>query len=116
MGRDAQTTSHQGLRAWFEVLRAERNGHLPRYWVREPYDSVHCSHPDCTRLTASELSPTSWEERLRDGTLYLFAFRHGGRCPWMQHVDDMSQNGFTTKPLERAYVYWAQLKHKLNHK
>ena len=116
MNNNVQTPSHEGLRAWFEVLRTSRDGRMPKYWVDQVHGSIHCSYPKCKNLTTRELRTTSWEERQQNGTNYLYAFRHSNSCPWMQHVDDMSRNGFTTKPLERAYVYWTQLKHKLNHK
>lgn len=116
MGRDAQTPSHEGLRAWFELLRTEREGLMPKYQVHKVRGSIHCSYPKCQRLTIGVLRTMGWVERQQDGTNYLLAFRHSNSCPWIQHVDDMSQNSFTTKPLERAYVYWAQLEHKLNHK
>lgn len=116
MGRNAQTTSHEGLRAWFEVLRTSRDGRMPKYWVYQVRGSIHCSHPECQQLAVGILRTTSWVDRQQDGTNYLFAFRHSELCPWMQHINDVSQNSFTTKPLERAYVYWAQLEHKLNHK
>lgn len=106
---------HEGLRAWFEVLRTSRNGPMPKYWVHQVRGSIHCSYPTCRRLTTGALRTTSWEERQQGGTNYLFAFRHSDLCPWMQHVDDTSQNSFTNKPLERAYVYWAQLEHKFHH-
>ena len=116
MGSNVQTTSHEGLRAWFEVLRTSREGLMPKYWVDREDQTTHCSHPKCRQLAIAALRPMNWVDRQRNGANYLFAFRHGDLCPWMQHVDDGSQNSFTTKPLERAYVFWAQLEHKLNHK
>ena len=109
-------TKHEGLRAWFEVLRTSRVGPMPKYWVYQARRSIHCSYPKCQHLTTGELRPWSWVDRQQGGTNYLFAFRHSNSCPWMQHVGDVPQNGFTVQPLERAYVYWAQLEHKLNHK
>ena len=116
MGSNVQTASHEGLRAWFEVLRTEREGLMPKYKVNQVHVSIHCSSPECGSLTIGELRTTDWVGRQQYGTNYLFGFRHRESCAWMQHVDDMSRNSFTTKPLERAYVYWAQLEHKLNHK
>ena len=107
---------HAGLRAWFEVLRAERDGLMPKYWVRDPYGSVHCSNQKCTCLTIAVLRTMSWAQRRVDGPGYLYSFRHHGSCPWHECVSADSQNTFTSQPLERAYVYWAQLEHKLNHK
>ena len=116
MGANVQTTSHEGLRTWFELLRTSREGLMPKYWVARKYQTTHCSNPECESLTIGELASRNWGLRQAEGTGRLYAFRHNGLCPWMQHVDDVSQNSFTTKPLERAYVYWAQLEHKLNHK
>ena len=116
MGRDAQTTSHQGLRAWFEVLRTSREGRMPKYQRNQAYESIHCSYPECRRLTIGALRTTDWVGRQQYGTNYLCAFRHQESCAWRQHVSGDSQNSFTTKPLERAYIYWTQLEHKLNHK
>lgn len=110
------STKHEGLRAWFKVLRTSRDGLMPKYWVRDPYDSVHCSHPDCLCLTVSTLGPKGWAVRQCDGSIYLHCFRHRKDCPWVRKVGTASRNGFTVQPLERAYVYWAQLEHKLNHK
>lgn len=115
MDNELQTPSHPGLRAWFELLRTEREGLMPKYWVREPYESIYCSYTACQRLDIGMLRTTNWVDRQQGGTNHLFAYRHSNSCPWMQHVNDMSRNSFTTKPLERAYVYWAQLEHKLNH-
>ncbi len=115
MGSNVQTTSHEGLKAWFELLRTSREGLMPKYQVHQVYGHIHCSYTACQQLVIGMLKPTSWVDRQQDGTNYLFAFRHSDSCPWMQHVYDMPRNSFTTKPLERAYVYWAQLEHKLNH-
>ena len=116
MDNNAQTTSHEGLRAWFEVLRTSRQERMPKYKVYQEYESIHCSSPGCGSLTIGALRPMGWVDRQRNGTNYLFAFRHQESCAWRQRVGRASQNSFTTKPLERAYVYWAQLEHKLNHK
>ena len=116
MGSNVQTTSHEGLRAWFEVLRTSRDGLMPKYKVDQVHGSIHCSSPECGSLTIGELRTTDWVARQQYGTNYLFAFRHKESCAWRQRVGGASQNSFTTKPLERAYVYWAQLEHKLNHK
>lgn len=116
MGSNVQTPSHEGLRAWFELLRTERRGQMPKYWVDRKYDSIHCSHPECKRLTIGALAPEDWDLRQRDGSSYLFAFRHRESCPWQQRVDMGAQNSFTTQPLERAYLYWARFEHKFNHK
>ena len=110
------STKHEGLRAWFELLRTSREGLMPKYWVRDPYNSVHCSNQKCKCLTIAVLGTRSWAQRRVDGSIYLHSFRHHGSCPWRECVDIDSQNGFTVQPLERAYVYWAQLEHKLNHK
>ena len=115
MDNNAQTTSHEGLRAWFELLRTSREGLMPKYQVDQVHESIHCSYTGCRRLDIGMLKPTSWVDRQQSGTNYLFAFRHSDLCPWMQHVDDTPRNSFTTKPLERAYVYWAQFEHKFNH-
>lgn len=110
------STKHEGLRAWFEVLRTSREGLMPKYWVDPEYDSIHCSHPECRPLTIGVLPPRDWERRQRDGMGYLFAFRHQAVCLWRQQVGVDPQFSFTTQPLERAYLYWAQFEHKLNHK
>lgn len=115
MGSNVQTPSHEGLRAWFELLRTSRNGPMPKYQV---HGSIHCSYPECKNLTAGVLRTTSWVERQRDGTNYLCAFRHSDLCPWQKQVyRDYrdSRNSFTSQPLERAYVYWARFEHKFNH-
>ena len=109
-----QTTSHLGLSAWFELLRTSRDGLMPKYWVRSPYGSLHCSN--CLDLCVRALSTMNWETRQQDGTNRLCAFRHHESCAWRQEVGTDSRSGFTAQPLERAYVYWAQLEHKLNHK
>lgn len=106
---------HEGLRAWFELLRTSRVGPMPKYWVDKHQDTTQCSHPECGPLTI-RLQPTHWEPRQRDGTIYLFAFRHHGLCPWQQRVGSAARNSFTTQPLERAYLYWALFEHNLNHK
>ena len=116
MGRDAQTPSHQGLKAWFELLRTARDGLMPKYQVYEASGTVHCSYRNCTSLTTAVLMPMNWEQRWRDGRGYLFAYRHHKHCPWQQHLGDNAQSSFTTQPLERAYIYWALFEHKLNHK
>lgn len=113
---NVQTPSHQGLKAWFELLRTSRVGPMPKYWVDKHQDTVQCSHPQCGPLTIELLIGRSWGLRQRDGTIYLFAFRHHGSCPWQQRVGSASQNSLTTQPLERAYLYWARFEHKLNHK
>lgn len=115
MGNDVQTPSHQGLRAWFELLRTSRDGLMPKYRVDRVHGVIHCSYPRCESLTIGEPRTRGWVDRQQDGTNYLFAYRHSDPCPWQQRVGIASQNSFTTQPLERAYVYWAQLKHKLNH-
>lgn len=109
-------TEHEGLRAWFELLRTERRGLLPKYWVDQEYRTIQCSHPECRPLTVGLLIPMDWGMRQKDGMGYLFAFRHHGSCPWQQRVGSASQNSFTTQPLERAHLYWALFEHKLNHK
>lgn len=115
MGGNVQTPSHQGLNAWFEVLRTEREGLMPKYWVYQVRGSIHCSHPECKPLTIGALRPMGWVERQRIGTNYLYTCRHSDACPWQKQVHKGSQNSFTSQPLERAYVYWAQLEHKFNH-
>ena len=110
------STQHEGLTAWFELLRTERCGRMPKYWVDREYDSIHCSHSKCRSLTIGGLGSENWELRQRNGPSYLFAFRHHDSCPWQQRVDMGAQNSLTTQPLERAYLYWARFKHKLNHK
>lgn len=110
------STEHEGLRAWSELLRTSREGLMPKYWVGQRGPSFHCTHPKCRARTIGPLVPESWEERRIDSMLCLFAYRHHESCPWSQHIDNMSQTSFTTQPLERAYLYWAQLEHKLNHK
>ena len=89
---------------------------MPKYKVCQMDVSIHCSYPGCRRLTVGALRTTDWVGRQQYGTNYLFAFRHQESCAWRQRVGRASKNSFTTKPLERAYVYWAQLEHKLNHK
>lgn len=111
-----QTTSHPGLRAWFELLRTERRGLMPKYWVDRRQDIVQCLYPGCGSLTIRTLSSRNWSLRQRRGPGYLFASRHQGVCPWHRRVGSASQNSFTTQPLERAYIYWAQFEHKLTHK
>lgn len=116
MDINVQTTSHLGLRAWYEVLRTERYGQLPKYWVDPVHGPIHCSYPDCMPLAVSALAARRWELRQRRGSNHLFASRHNKLCPWQQQVGSTQRHSFTTKPLERAYVYWAQLEYKLNHK
>lgn len=108
------STKHEGLRAWFELLRTSRNGLMPKYQVDREHDSIHCSHQKCVSLTTAVLMPMNWERRWKDGSGYLFACRHHKHCPWQQHLGDNAQSSFTTQPLERAYLYWAQIEHKLN--
>ena len=110
------STKHEGLRAWFELLRTSRDGQMPKYWVDRAYKSTHCSSPECRALTVEVLVPMDWEQRRRDGLGYLFAFRHHESCPWERRVGTGPQFSFTTQPLERAYLYWAQFEHNLNHK
>ena len=116
MDINVQTSSHLGLRAWFELLRTSREGLMPKYLVKQKYDCIRCSYPNCRALSIQALEATRWERRQCDGGGYLCAFRHSKLCPWRNRVGVNSQNSFTTEPLERAYVYWAQLEHKLNHK
>lgn len=116
MSSNVQTTSHPGLNAWFELLRTERCGRMPKYWVAREHRTVQCSYPACEALSIELLVGRSWGLRQRDGSSYLFAFRHHGLCPWQQRVGSASQYSFTTQPLERAYLYWAKLERKLNHK
>lgn len=116
MGRNVQTTSHQGLNAWFELLRTERHGPMPKYWVDQEGQTTHCSNPKCRSLTIGKLASRNWELRREEGTGRLHAYRHYWLCSWYEHVEIASQTSFTSQPLERAYVYWAQLEHKLNHK
>lgn len=110
------SAKHEGLRAWFEVLRTSREGLMPKYQVHQESTYIHCSNPECKGLTAGEPTTASWVLRQRGGPGYLYAFRHQESCPWRQRVGISLRYSFTTKPLERAYVYWAQLEHKLNHK
>lgn len=114
MDINVQTTSHLGLRAWFEVLRTSRNGLMPKYRVRSPYGSMQCSN--CLDLCVRALSTMHWETRRQFGSSCLHSFRHHKSCAWRQEVGTDFQSGFTAQPLERAYVYWAQLEYKLNHK
>ena len=116
MDSNVQTTSHEGLRAWFELLRTERYGLMPKYWVDQEYQTIHCSHPDCEPLTIGKLASKNWGLRQAEGTGHLYSYRHRRLCSWREHVGISSQTSFTTKPLERAYVYWAQFEHKFNHK
>lgn len=115
MGSNVQTTSHEGLRAWFELLRTERYGLMPKYWVDREYQTTHCSNPECRPLTIGRLASRNWGLRQAEGTGHLYASRHLRTCSWCEHIDIGPQTSFTSQPLERAYVYWAQLEHKLNH-
>ena len=114
MDINVQTTSHLGLRAWYEVLRTERDGQLPKYWVNPTHGYTQCL--DCLELCAKAPTTMDWEKRQKQGVSYLFASRHHRLCAWQQQVGSAQQHSFTTKTLERAYVYWAQLEYKLNHK
>ena len=110
------STEHEGLRAWFELLRTSRVGPMPKYWVDPRQYIVQCLHPGCDSLTIRTLAARNWRLRQRNVPGYLFASRHQGICPWHQQVGPASQNSFTTQPLERAYLYWALFEHNLNHK
>lgn len=116
MDINVQTTSHEGLRAWFELLRTSREGLMPKYWVDRECQTTHCSNPECRSLTIGRLASRNWELRQAEGTGHLYAFRHRRACSWHERADIDPQTSFTSQPLERAYVYWAQLEHKLNHK
>ena len=116
MGSNVQTTSHEGLRAWFELLRTSREGLMPKYWVDREYQTTHCSNPECEALTIGKLASRNWELRRAEGTGQLYAFRHHRLCSWREHTDIDPQTNFTSQPLERAYVYWAQFEHKFNRK
>ena len=110
------STKHEGLRAWFELLRTERHGQMPKYWVDRKYQTTHCSNPECASLTIGKLASRNWELRQEEGTGHLYSYRHCRACSWYERVDIDYQTSFTSQPLERAYVYWAQLEHKLNRK
>jgi hypothetical protein len=109
-----QTTSHPGLRAWFELLRTSRDGLMPKYWVGQGQRTIHCSYPECVSLTIRRLASRNWGLRRIETTGHLYAFRHDESCSWCKYVDIDSQTSFTSQPLERAYVYWAQFEHKTN--
>lgn len=109
------STQHEGLRAWFELLRTERYGQRPKYQV-DWQGHICCSYPGCKLLAVTGLTYKHVRLRQKRGPGYLFASRHRGPCPWYQRGGNPSQNSFTTQPLERAYLYWALFEHNLTHK
>lgn len=65
---------HEGLRAWFEVLRTSREGPMPKYEVCQEYGFIHCSSPECGSLTIGALRTTNWGEgNNMVRTIYLFS-------------------------------------------
>ncbi len=116
MDNKLQTPSHPGLRAWFKLLRTSRVGPMPKYWVDRECQTTHCSNPACKSLTIGRQASRNWELRREEGTGHLYAYRHRRPCSWHKRAGIYAQTSFTSKPLERAYVYWAQFEHKFNHK